>query len=401
MTMISACAITDKGIEKITLLELDEIIKAKGKAEEYVALFECKSPDEAFTFCYKAQSIKRVLLLWGAFDFKDQDDLVSKAKESLKSINLGDWFEKDKTFKVECERIGKHSFGSQSIEEDVGEKIIFAAQEKLGFMPSASMKSPDTIIYVFINKNKAYFGVDLAGRDLSKRNYRIFSAPGIINSNLAYALVRMSGYSKAQRKKIKFLDVFCRSGVICIEAALYATGLSVNYYSNDFAFRKLKPFAKKDWEAFFKKVSNAGTAGTAGKSKDSLEKLDITGSDQMLRNVEASKKNAKLAGVDKLISFSRIDVDWVDTKFDKNAVDLVVSRIPCPSKHTPEQKAKKIYKEMLYQLEFVMKKGGKLAFLTENTTLFKEMLTQDFKLISEDELWAGEQRYQFVMVEKN
>jgi 23S rRNA G2445 N2-methylase RlmL len=395
--MISACAITDKGIEKITLRELDEIIKANGKAEEYVALFDCDNPDDLLTFTYRAQSIKRVLLIWGAFDFKNQDELVSKAKESLKSINLNEWFEKDKTFKVECERIGKHSFGSQSIEEDVGEKIIFAVQDKLGFMPSASMKSPDTIIYVFINKNKAYFGVDLAGRDLSKRNYRIFSAPGIINSNLAYALVRMSGYNQAQRKKIKFLDVFCKSGIICIEAALYATGLSINYYSKDFAFKKLKPFAKKDWEDFFKK---ADTTGTTGKSKDSLEKLDITGADQMLRNVEASKRNAKLAGIDKLISFSRIDVDWVDTKFDKNAVDLVVSRIPCPSKHTPEQKARKIYKEMLYQLEFVMKKGGKLAFLTENTTLFKEMLTQDFKLISEDELWAGEQRYQFVMVEK-
>jgi len=386
--MIRGCAITDKGIEKIALLELDEIIKTKGTSEECAVLFECKNYDELFAFCYKAQSIKRVLLLFDCFDFKTQEELVAKAKESLKKIKLSEWFGKEKKFKVECERIGEHGFGSQTIEEAIGEKLIFAAKEKLGFMPSASMKSPDTIFYVFINKSKAYFGIDLAGRDLSKRNYRIFSAPGIINANLACALVRMVGYSL--EKKQKFVDLFCKSGVVCIELALYAANKSVNYYSKDFAFKKLKPFAGKDWDVFFKKIDEKARA----------EKLDITGSDPLLRNLEASKKNAKLAGIDKLINFSKIDIEWLDTKFNERSIDLVASRIPCPSKHTRESDARKLYKELFYQAEFIMKKGGRMAFLTENLALLKEMLTKDFKIIQEDELWAGEQRYELVILER-
>jgi len=386
--MIPCCAITDKGIEKIALLELDEIIKAKGTSEECVALFECKDYDQLLTFCYKSQSIKRALVLFSSFTFKNHDELISKAAKSLKKIKLKEWFGKENTFMVECERIGEHDFGSQTIEEDVGEKVIEQVKQELGFKPKASMKSPDTRIYVFINNNKAYAGIDFAGRDLSKRNYRIFSAPGIINANLAYALVRLSSYS--HEKKQKFVDVFCKSGVVGIEAALYAANLSVNYYAKDFAFKKLKPFAKKDWEAFFKSID----------AKAKLEKIDITGSDPMLRNLEASKKNAKLAGVDKLINFSKVDIEWLDTKKDEKSVDIVASRIPCPSKRIRELEVRKLYKELFYQLEFVMKKAGKLALLTENTSLLKEMITKDFRLAKEDELWAGEQKYQFALLEK-
>jgi 23S rRNA G2445 N2-methylase RlmL len=386
--MITCCAITDKGIEKIALLELDEIIKAKGNPEECAVLFECKDYDQLLTFCYKSQSIRRALILFGSFTFKNQEELNAKSGESLKKTKLKEWFSKENTFRVECERIGEHDFGSQTVEEAIGEKVIEQVKQELGFKPKVSMKSPDTKIYVFINNNKAYFGIDLAGRDLSKRNYRIFSAPGIINANLAYALVRMSSYSP--EKKQKFVDVFCKSGVVCIEAALYAANLSVNYYAKDFAFKKLKPFAKKDWEAFFKSID----------SKARLEKLDIIGSDPLLRNLEASKKNAKLAGIDKLINFSKIDIEWLDTKKDEKSIEIVASRIACPSKHTREADVRKLYKELFYQLEFVMKKKAKLALLTENTSLLKEIIIKDFRIIKEDELWAGEQKYQFVLLEK-
>jgi 23S rRNA G2445 N2-methylase RlmL len=200
--------------------------------------------------------------------------------------------------------------------------------------------------------------------------------------------VRLSGYNP--KKNQKFVDVFCKSGVVCIEAALYAADLSINYYSNDFAFKKLKPFAKKDWEVFFKNID----------AKAKLEKIDITGSDPVLRNLEASKKNAKLAGVDKLINFSKIDIEWIDTKKDEKSIDIVASRIACPSKHTREADVRKLYKELFYQLEFVMKRKARLALLTENISLLKEMATKDFQIMKEEELWAGEQKYQFALLEK-
>src|SRR4030043_2405675 len=175
--MIRACAITDKGIEKITVLELDEIIKAKGVAEESVVLFECKDYDELFTFCYKAQSIERVLLLLDSFAFKNQEEMLLKTSESLKKIELDKWFDKDKSFRVVCERRGEHAFGSQTIEEELGEIIIRDVKHSLGFLLVVSLERQTTLIYAFINNDKAYLGIDLAGGDLRKGRYRIFSGP--------------------------------------------------------------------------------------------------------------------------------------------------------------------------------------------------------------------------------
>lgn len=383
---MKACAITDKGLEKVAVLELDEMIGLKGKAEECVVLFEPKAYDNLFKFCYFSQSIERVILLFANFEFKESKDLLSKFEKELKKINLKEWFDKNTTFKVECKRIGKHDFGSLTTEKFLGEKIILKTKKDLGFTPKANMDSPDLIIYIFINNNKAYFGIDLCGRDLSKRQYRIFTSPGTINANLCYALIRLGKYSKNQ----KLVDPFCKSGIVCIEGALYASGISVNYYSKDFAFKKLRPFLKKDWESFFKKMD----------SKSKPAKLDITGFDSLLKNIEAAKKNSKLAGVDKIINFSKIDVEWLDTKLEKASVDIIASRISCPSKHVSVSFVKKLYKELFYQAEFVMKKTGRMVLLTENTKLIKESLTNEFKLIREHVLWAGKQRYQAVLIKK-
>lgn len=384
--MVKACAITDKGIEKITVLELDEIINAKGRVEENVVVFESKDYESLLRFCYLSQSIERMLVLLAEFEFDKEEDLLAKAEAELKKTRFEEWLEKEKSFKVVCERRGEHAFTSQGVEEAIGACIITLSKETLGFSPGVSMDCPDTVFYVFINQNKAYIGIDLVGRDLSKRKYRVFSAPGIINAKLAYALVRLAGYSK----KDKMIDLFCKAGIICIEAALYTSHKSINYYFKDFAFKKLKPFLTKDWEAFFKTIDSEAV----------MEQLDITGMDSMLRNVEASKKNAKLAGIDKLISFSRMDVEWLDTKLDKESVSCIISKIPCPSKHLNEAEARKLYKELFYQADFIMKKKGRLALLGENLGILKKIMKTGFKIVKEDELWAGMQRYDFVMIEK-
>jgi hypothetical protein len=47
-----------------------------------------------------------------------------------------------------------------------------------------------------------------------------------------------------------------------------------------------------------------------------------------------------------------------------------------------------------------MKKKGRLAMLGENLILLRSMVTPAFKLISNEELWSGKQKYEFVIIEK-
>jgi len=381
---MKACAIVDKGIEKVCSLELSELIKAKSTSEERVVFFEAKD-DDVLKFCYLTQSSQRVLELFDSFSFKDYDDFLKQSEKIISKIDLKKSLEKDTTFRVACERIGEHDFGSSTAEQDIGEFILKKAKQDIGFEPKVSLESPDLIIYVLVNDDKAYIGIDLVGRDLSKRQYRIFTSPGTVNSNLTYAMIRLSNYSKKER----LVDLFCKAGLICIEAALYNSGTSSSFYNKDFAFKKL-PNMKREWDDFFKKID----------LKRKEDRQEIIGFDPLLRNIEASKKNAKLAGIDKLIMFSKMDLDWTDTKLDEKSVDAVISRIVCPSKNHPESDARKTYKELFYQAEFFLKKKGRLCLLTENTELLRSMIPEGFGITKEEVLFAGKQRYEYLIIEK-
>ncbi|MBN1793075.1 methyltransferase [Candidatus Woesearchaeota archaeon] len=383
---IRALAVTDRGVENVLVSEIEEIVGAKALALDSCASFE-SSIDDVLKFTYLTQASDRVMVLLGGFKFEGLDDLLEKTKESLKGANLSEWFPKgypDCSFKVTCERRGLHDFGSQGVEPEIGGLIIEAVKRDSGFEPRVDLKDSDVTVFLFINNDLAHVGIDLAGRDLSKRTYRIFSGPGTVNAKIAFAMSRIAGY----KKKLKMIDLYARTGIIPIEAALHESGFSVNFHAKDFSFKKLPSLKERDWDSFFRKID----------SKRSDEKLDITGFDPLLRNVEASNKNAKLAGIDKLIRFSKMDLEWMDVKLDENTVDLVVSRIPCPSSHQAEATVRKAYKELFHQAEYFLKSGGKLCVLGENLSLLQEMITKDFKLKDEERLWAGQMEYELVIL---
>jgi len=91
--------------------------------------------------------------------------------------------------------------------------------------------------------------------------------------------------------------------------------------------------------------------------------------------VSAAKKNAKIAGVNKAIQFSRKEISWLDTKFEESSIDRIVSLIPQPSKNISEQQLGKIYHEFFYQCNYILKKNGKICLITK----YPELLLQDAK----------------------
>ena len=62
--------------------------------------------------------------------------------------------------------------------------------------PTIVVKNPKKIVYVFINEDKAYFGIDIVNKDLSKREYKIFIHPASLKGSVASCLIRFAGYKK-------------------------------------------------------------------------------------------------------------------------------------------------------------------------------------------------------------
>ncbi|MBU1205085.1 MAG: methyltransferase [Nanoarchaeota archaeon] len=372
---MKAVAITHKGIEDIAALEVKELIKVSSKVKETVVLFEPKKIIDLCTLAYKAQSIIKVTCLFDEFKIQTNfNDILKIIEKRIKKINLDKWLDKNKSFKVLCRHLTNDDFSSQDIEKETGAFIINNIKEKKAYEQKVDLENPDLIFYVYIFNERCYLGIDFCGFDLSKRDYKVFSSASDIKGTIAYSLLRIAGYKKQK----KLLDPFCGSGVIPIEAALYNNG-SVNYYrKEDFAFLKLKPFEKQDFDNFFNK-------------QDSKNKPFIAASDQQLYHIRSAKKNAKIAGVNKNIEFSRADLEWLDTRFDKNEIDLIATK-PIFSKYDLK-KTKKTYDEFFYAAKYILSEKGKIVLISRAADLLKESAEKHgFKITDERIVWQGQQK---------
>ncbi|MBW3014990.1 methyltransferase [Candidatus Woesearchaeota archaeon] len=348
--------ITHKGFEDVCASEISELIKTKCEEGDSVVIFDVNQEVQLCDLCYNVQSAIKVMSLLADFEFSSFDDIVNK----LKAVKIAGLLKK-KSFVVRCLREGDHSFNGRDVEAAIGELV----HEK--FKAKVDLENPDIILYVYIYDNHCYFGVDYSGFDLSKRSYKIFSSPRSLRGTIAYCLVRLSGFNK---KKV-LIDPFCNDGTIVIETGLYVSGFPVHYYDRDkFAFLKLMKYDFKE---------------PAG-----IVEGQVNGSDPSLASIRAVSKNSKVAGVFKAIKTSRVDIEWLDTKFDKNSVDVVVTHPPIPSKIHKEEEIKKIYREFFYQCEFILKEKGKIFVIAKRVDLLKqEGEKQSFKVCEEREVMTG------------
>lgn len=380
-------AICHKGVEDITLTEIKELIDEEGIVQDSTVVF-ATDIEKLIKLTYMGRSIRRTLLLLGrakiSRSFSELKPLLSQLAQQIDSAQ---WLE-GKTFKVVCERIGEHEFNSQQVSEVFGELLL--NKHKAGANNSAktsakvAMNDPQTVVYVFINHKDLYIGIDFAGVDLSKREYKIFANSSSLNGAIAYSLIRIAKLKHNET----MVDPFGGSGVIPIEAALFLTNKSVNFF-------------KKDKLLFTKSL------------KVDLNLLDKTFSpyfkiityDSQINYMKAIKKNAQIAGVNKHINVSKVNLEWLDTKLDKQSVDKIITHLPVPSKTVPTDKIDKIYQEFFHQADYILKISGTITFIVEKNAGYKDSINKciilnKYKLIEEREVMQGQQPMKIYVMNK-
>jgi 23S rRNA G2445 N2-methylase RlmL len=283
-----------------------------------------------------------------AFETENIETFISKTQSSIKVYELKQHahsLDEIKTFPIEgkfkatCSRKGAHKFSSNDVEKEIG-KRFFEEGNKV------DLKEPKVIVFIDIVDEDYFIGIDLTPKLLSKREYRIKIHNQSINSCIAYSLVRLSGFDET---KI-LLDPFAKDGAVTIEAARFQKG-------KIFALDELFP---------------------------------------CVRNVEI---NSKLAGVRKDVNVSRMAVEWLDTKFKEKEIDCVVSAIPFASKTVPENLVKKIYKELFYQLDFILKKDGVVVLISPKIELLKEM-NEKLEIVEERQVSTSSLEYYVIVFKK-
>lgn len=389
MDKIKALAVVPRGMEDVAAREIEEILKAKASCLDMAVRFEVKDLLELCRFTYLTQSAARVLFHIASIGIsRDFEETKGIVEQEMGPVRLGEWVSNETKFKVECRREGEHDFTSQAMAEWLADIIGLNIRKERGSDPPADLKDPNLIIYALVVDGVMHLGIDMAGFDISKRDYKVNSHMPSIKGNIGYALLRITGFEK----KMGLVDLSSFSGVVPIEAAFYATGKPINYFrKRELHFIRFPNLADTNFERFFLEIDK--------KVKEKADGEIFCIADH-LRFISAAKANSKIAGVNKSITFSRFDVEWIDTKFEKGSVDVMASNGPRISKLN-EAFIGKYYNELFYQANYILKKTGKIGILTNSLDITKAAAEKaKFRLSHERSIWQGDEELRIGVFEK-
>lgn len=371
--MQEAAAIPEKGCGIFCAKELEERFEVKTTITSAVRFSADK--DKIIEIAYLTQTAKRIILPFAEGNARTLEELEADLKQKLNPEEINAII-KEKTIRVDCERNGEHNYNSSDAEAEAG-KIIESITEK-----TTDLKNPESKIYMSIEGEKYILGLDITGKDLSKRQYRVFNHPHSIKGTIAFSLLIFSGYDN----KKTIVDPFALSGVIPIESALYATNISTNYYDKNMAFTKLGIFKDIDCQKIMKQADAKQTSPKGG----------ITSFDATFKNVTAQKKNAKIAGVEKHIAFTRTEGHDLDLKMPEKSVDIIATAIIEPSKHLSDNTAERIYEQFFKNIKPALKKNATIAFIARNPELAVSIAEKHgYKKTEQAEVFQGKQRMTF------
>ncbi|MBD3354752.1 hypothetical protein GF361_02075 [Candidatus Woesearchaeota archaeon] len=265
---MKALAISYKGMEDITALEIKELIGKKASVKESCCVFEC-SKKELAKYCYLCQGANRVLILLEDFKIDNISDL-----KKIDGIDFSKWLKDGRTFAARSE-IVDNELEDYDVQKTTGDKID----------AKVDLDNPDITVFVYIYSDDCYVGVDFSG-DTSKRDYKIKLTRDDLKGTIAYALVRLSGFEKGK----SFLNLNAKTGTIAIESALFGSRKSVNFYNKQkFPFLKFIDIGLEQWDKEAQDVKVY--------AYDSPGYLDVV------------RKNAVVAGVD--VKLEKIEADCV------------------------------------------------------------------------------------------
>jgi len=346
---MNALVLTNIGIEDVSAEEIKQLIDVKNVTiKPGRVFFECKTEQDLAKLTYFGRTFTKVMQVLTQFTFTTQPD-------SAQMPDLKQWLKERAV--ITCERAGTHPFTSFDMEQEFNKWMAHTYNVQI------DRKTPQTIIHLDIVDENCTAGIDYSGIDLGKRDYRIFLGTDALKGNIAAALLFIADY----KTEHSLLDPFCRHGIIPIEAALYATNTSPHKFGVEkLAFTKLPiTYDVKEKPKEFK--------GT------------IIAMDDNFKHVSAARKNAKIAGIVKEVNFSRTDIDWLDAKFGKNFLDRIITLPVQPGRSIAEQTVEKIYHQLFYQAEFILKKTGKVCLCMKRGVELVKRKAEEFKFKVEHE----------------
>ena len=232
----------------------------------------------------------RVLFLLETFHAKNPDELYKK----ILRIEWEDYIPENgyvcMTSTVETPTIQDSRFANLKCKDAMVDRI----KRKYGHRPDSGPKRDRTVIHLYWKDEVCLVYLDTSGEPLSRRGYRRIPLKAPMQETLSAAVILATGWTGDGN----FVNPMCGSGTIAIEAALIALERAPGLLRSNYGFMHLKGFDVPSWKVLRRKTKATGVNRLNGR---------IIATDISQQAVDAAKKNAATAGVERMIEFGVCD----------------------------------------------------------------------------------------------
>lgn len=178
----------------------------------------------------------------------------------------------------------------------VKDAIVDRMRKQTGKRPNSGPELDKTVIHLYWKDNQAEIFLDTSGQTLAKHGYRKIPGKAPMLEALACATVMATKWDRNS----PFVNPMCGSGTVAIEAALLATNRKPGLFRTNYSFMHVLGYDESVYQNELQKIQR--------KVKE-IPGLMIVATDIQKDAINISRINAKVAGVEKLISFLVCDFE--------------------------------------------------------------------------------------------
>jgi len=232
----------------------------------------------------------RVKLQVGEFEARSFDELFEKTK----ALPWERFIPEDGKFPVSGKSVKSELYSVSDCQAIVKKAIV----EKLKLKHGMANRMPENgamhKVEVAILKDKVTLTMDTSGTGLHKRGYRVGQGDAPLKETMAAALVMLTNW----KPEAHFIDPFCGSGTIAIEAALIGQNIAPGF-NRSFDSENWSWIRNKHWTDAFNEAEDLANYD---------QKLIISGHDIDHKMIKVASENAIEAGLGDLIDWKQMQV---------------------------------------------------------------------------------------------
>lgn len=320
MQLIATCAF---GLESVINNEIKKLGYTIIKTENGKITFEGDFPAIARCNLW-LRSADRVLISIGEFEARSFEELF----EQTRSLNWEDFLPEDACFPVDGKSVRSQLFSVPDCQAIVKKAIVEKMKDKYPvkwFQETGALYR----IQVSLLNDIATLTIDTSGAGLHKRGYRQLSADAPLKETLAAAMISISRW-KPDRP---FIDPFCGSGTIPIEAALIGRNIAPGL-QRSFIAETWPGFPKNIWHSAREEARNLIVAN---------QPLGIFGFDIDGSVLNLARHHAKVAELGNSINFQQQEFSKLRSKYKYG---YLISNPPYGERLGDHDEIKTLYAQM-------------------------------------------------------